>query len=289
MKPPKPTTIHPTNEVAATARTADPSTQMPAGLLVKTRADFRVGEFRKLIQQKGYFFVWRKAILCACVNVETFQPRVDCRTCDMSGFFYIEPRFIQGTMTNLENQKNIYRNLGEWLEGSSMLTVEPEHRLGFKDSLEMRHSVMLFNEWIKKGNRHGVRSSLPVDHDVARYRIVRMLHMLCELDGQMVSLEEGIHFEITEQGWIKWLSRGKTIPNDTILSINYEFHPVWIVITHPHAIRDTVSKFKQPDFTVQSMPIQVTVKLDYLAETERVLNTSDVLFDRGTPREVTTE
>lgn len=282
-RPPRPTTGAPTDEIARTVVGADPSTQLSTGRLIKTRADFRPEEFRKLIQQKGYYFVWRKAILCPCANPESQQPRVNCRICDSSGFIYVEPRVIQGVMMGLEKRKDIYRNLGEWLEGSAMVTVEPEHKLGFKDSLEMQHSLMAFNEWITKGNRRGIRADLPKGVDVARYRIARILHLLYEVDERPVALSEGVHFEITEQGWIRWLSPAAGIPDGTLFSINYEFHPIWLVITHPHSVRDTVSKYKRPDFTVQSLPIQATVKLDYLLD--HVVDTSDVLSARGVPKE----
>lgn len=286
LKPPAPSTTHPRDATAATARSQAESVQLSAGRLLKTRADFRLEEFRKLIQQKGVYLVWRKALLCTCRNPETDQPRPDCTVCDSTGLFYVEPILVQGVMSGLEKRKDIYRNLGEWLEGSAMLTLAPEHRPGFKDSFEMRHAVMVFNEWIIKGNRRGVRSDLPADHDAARYRIVRALHVMCPNEnGAPVGLEEGIHFEITSTGLIKWLSPGKKIVKDgTTLTVNYEFHPVWVVMTHPHGVRDTVVKFKQPDFTVQSLPVQAAVKLDYLTS-EHVTNTTDVLFAHGTLKE----
>lgn len=265
VAPPKPITA-PT-EIPSTARsTAEQTPRLSVDQLKKTRADIRVEEFRRIIQQKGYFLVWRKAILCTCFNAETEQAKADCSVCDGSGYFYIEPLDVQGIMTNLEKRKDIYRNLGTWLEGSSMVTIEPEFRPGYRDSYEMVHSIATFNEWITKGNRRGPRSKLPANHDVARYRIVKMLHMLRDVDGQPVGVEEKIHFEITDDGWIKWIGAGREIPDGTVFSINYEFHPVWIVVSHPHALRDTVTAFKHAVPAAQAMPVQAAVKLDYLIE-----------------------
>lgn len=265
MKPAKFTTSIPDDAIPATARGQGESLQLPDAQLQKVRADFRTEEFRKLIQQKGYFFVWRKALLCTCVNTETMQPRPDCRVCNSTALFYIDPIQIQGVMSGLEKRKDIYRNLGEWVDGTAMVTVAPEHRFGFKDSLEMQHSVMTFNEWLKKGNRDGFRAGMPANFDVARYSIVRMLHLMYpDANGAPVAVTESVHFSITSQGWIEWIGPGRQIPDGTIFSANYEFHPVWIVITHPHAVRDTVSKFKKPTATVEGLPTQAMVKLDYL-------------------------
>ncbi len=169
-------------------------------------------------------------------------------------------------MTGLESKKGIYRNLGEWLDGSAVITTTAANRIGHRDSLTMQHSIMTFNEWIVKGNRHGIRSRLPANTDVCRYRIIKLLHMLYEMDEQPVAVQEGVHFKITKQGWIEWIGLGLNIPDKTNFSVHYEFHPVWVVINHPHAVRDTVVKVKQPTPTVRAMPLQVAVKLDYLLD-----------------------
>ncbi len=257
----------------------------------KGRVDFKVDNFTRIILQKGYQFVWRKALLCPCTSPATDQARVDCQVCDSSGYIYIEPITVQGIMTNLEMKKGIYRNLGEWLEGTSVVTTTPEIRLGYRDSLAMVHSLMTFNEWITKGNRRGVRTRLPLGHDVCRYRVVNMLHLMYEVDKTTgkVSTEKvnpdnlrpkaaelGVDFEITKDGWIKWLFRGnERIPDGTVLTVHYEFHPVWIVITNPHGVRDTVTRLKEPLPTAKALPLQVAVKLDYLIES-KVLPSSAV-------------
>jgi hypothetical protein len=231
----------------------------------KGRVDFRVDRFITAIRQKGYHLIWRKAIICPCQSAETEQPRVDCDSCDGSGFFYIEPLAIQGIMTNLEKKKDQYRHLGEWLEGTSQCTVEPLHRLGYRDSLQMVHSVMTFNEWITKNDRHGTRSRLPDNVDAARYRIVNALHLFIEdANGQPKQLEAGVWFDINKNGWIEWRGPGLDIPEGTLISVNYEFRPVWIVINHVHGVRDTITTLKESEATVQAMPVQAAVKLDYL-------------------------
>jgi hypothetical protein len=172
-------------------------------------------------------------------------------------------------MTGLELRKDVYRNLGEWLEGSSVVTTMPEVRLSYRDSIEMVHSVMVFNEWITKGNRRGIRSRMPHGQDVCRYRVVTMLHLVMDVNGVPLVLENGTHFVINRSGWIQWTPQGDSLVDDgTVLSAHYEFHPVWIVVSHGHVVRDQVVKFRSPVPVSTALPLQAAVKLDYLLDSK---------------------
>lgn len=234
----------------------------------KTRTDFRTKEFIRKIRQKGYYVKWRKALLCPCFNAETEQVSLTCTVCDGSGYYYVDPHEIQAIITKMDSKRGIYRQPGMWLEGSANATVEPQYRIGYRDSLEMKDSIMTFNEYIQKGNRRGIRAKLPDGVDSARYRIVNMTAMVYKdvsLDT-IVRLQESVHYEITDDGWIKWLYEGEKIADGTTISIHYDFHPVWIVISHPYSIRDTLSGFKTDKQTVKPLPIQGMVQLDYLID-----------------------
>lgn len=235
------------------------------GPVDKQRSDFRSNEFYRVIRQKGYFLTWRKAVLCTCVNTETLQANMNCSSCDGSGYFYIDPLPLQALMTNFGKKDDIYQKQGHWLSGDSVATVEPQYRLGYRDSLEMRDSLMVFNEWILKGNRDGIRTNLPDNHDAARYAIVRVVALFVDNGGAPLRLVEGTHYSVTENGLIRWTTAGNDVAEDGVyVSIHYEFHPVWIVLSYPHALRDTVSALKRETQTVEGLPIQATVKLDYL-------------------------
>jgi len=54
------------------------------------------------------------------------------------------------------------------------------------------------------------------------------------------------------------------VEDEVYVSIHYEFHPVWIVLSYPHALRDTVTSLKRANQTVEALPVQATIKLDYL-------------------------
>jgi hypothetical protein len=147
------------------------------------------------------------------------------------------------------------------------ITVEAQYKLGYRDSIEMKDSVMVFNEWIIKGNRRGIRRTLPDYHDTARYRVARVAALMhADANKNPVRLSEGADFEITADGWLKWLGRSRDIADGTPFSIHYEFHPVWVITSHPHALRDTVTTFKKPGETIEGLPLQAVGQLDYLLD-----------------------
>jgi hypothetical protein len=231
-----------------------------------TRADFRAEEFLKAIRQHGKYVIWRKALHCPCINVAESQPDINCEQCDGSGFFYVDATRIQAHMVSFDTKTRLFEKIGQWLEGTCSVTVEPQYRLGYRDSLQLRDSIMEFDEILKKGNRRGIRSKLPTGRDSARYRIVSVTRAVVKVSGVVHALEEGRHFRI-DRGWIQWLGEGDSlVPAGTAVSIRYAFHPVWIVVSHPHATRDDTSGRKSTIDRIISLPVQGAAKLDFLLD-----------------------
>lgn len=242
----------------------------------KVRADFDVEKFRVLIQQKGYYAIWRKAVMCPCLNLESQQSKQDCENCSAAGYFYVNPIETQILMSNLERKKHAYANLGEWLEGSSMVTTFPEVRPAHLDSFEMLDGVMTYNEYFVKGERSGKRAVLPAGQDAATYKVVSVLHMFYEdAARQVVQLERGLDFEVTAAGWIVWLTKRKQPAEGTVITISYEFHPVWIVTTHPHGLRASLRRGPDSNKLVP-LPLQAAVRLAYLTEIKTAIHSLDV-------------
>jgi hypothetical protein len=233
----------------------------------KQRVDFREGKFIQAIRQKGYFLTWRKAVICPCVNTETEQAAMNCDVCDGSGFFYIDPQEVQAIMTGFSRQFDVYGKAGFRQSGETVVTVEPQYRIGYRDSFEMKDSIAVFSEWFAKSNRRGIRSKLPDGVDSARYRITNVNSLFyLDSNGTPVRLEKNFHFKVQKDGWIEWTPEGNKIPDQTAFSIHYDFKPVYIVTSHPHTLRDTVSKFKRAKQTVVSLPLQASVMLDFLID-----------------------
>ncbi|MDQ3171500.1 MAG: hypothetical protein M3Q55_15305 [Acidobacteriota bacterium] len=246
--------------------TGDPVDGAPLAGVKKglTRADFRAEEFLKVIRQHGKYVIWRKALLCPC-QVDD-HPAINCEQCDGSGFFYIDAVRIQAHMVSFDAKTRLSEKIGIWLDGSCSVTVEPEYRLGFRDSLQMRDSVMVFDEVLTKGNRRGIRSKLPARRDSARYRIVELTRAVVKISGQMIPLIDGVHYVI-DRGWIHWTLTGdELVATGSAVSVRYTFHPVFIIVSHPHATRDDVSGRKSTVDRAISLPVQGAAKLDFLLD-----------------------
>jgi len=237
-----------------------------------TRADFRDIEFTRVIRQHGKFVTWRKAMPCPCLEETTGQPGMNCAYCDGSGWYYIDPQNIQALMMAVDKSVRLHERFGIWLSGTTSITVEPQHRVGFRDSLSMRDSVMTYSEILKKGNRRGIRQKLPLRTDSCRYRIVNLIQMFMFRDNAIVTLSKGIHFKITENGWIEWTIDGDSmIAPGTPISVRYEFNPIFIVESFPHVLRDDVTLANTTVDKVYSLPVQSVGKLDFLLDANTVL------------------
>jgi hypothetical protein len=193
--------------------------------------------------------------------------KVDCGNCDGSGFIYVDPMEIRALMLRFEKNTRIYEKFGLWVAGECQVTVEQAYRLGYRDSLECVDDMMNFNELIKKGDRHGRRSELPTGIDTARYRIQNLTKaIITDSSDNVVPLEVGYHLEVNEHGQIVWRAPGKKlVADDQIVSIHYDFHPVYLIISYPHVIRSDVRGTKVPKETVTPLPLQMGAQLDFLS------------------------
>jgi len=234
----------------------------------KTRAQFRQIEFQRAILQHGYYLIWTKAMICPCINPVTGQAAINCLDCDSSGFYYSDPIETRGIMSNMERNAKQFEKFGAWVEGTSNLTVEPQYRMGHRDRVEMRDSVMVHSELMSKGERRGLRAKLPDNCDSLRYRIARMTALLWKPEGgSATKLTEGFHYTVNADGWIEWTATGnELVEDDETLTTIYEYHPIYLVVSHPHATREGTIETKVRQQEVFALPVQMLVKLDYLSD-----------------------
>lgn len=264
------------NEIPRTAGEVDPNIDAHnATSRRKGRSDFRHGgeDFQRLVLQHGKRVVWRKAMLCPCIREDTGQADLGCTECDGSGFIYVDPLPIQALMFEFDAKTRLYEKFGLWVSGNVSVTVESAYRIAWRDSIEMVDDLMSFNELVKKGEHRGRTSLLPAGEDAGRYRIAAMTRALYrDAQGNVQPLEQGFHFELTDDGHIRWLPSGnKLLPAGSYVSIHYDFHPVWMVISHPHAARSDISGTKTPQERVISLPLQASAQLDFLTDSEKPL------------------
>lgn len=251
----------------------------------KTRADWRGEEFTRAIRQHGKFVYWRKALLCPCSTEETDQASLSCEHCNGSGYVYVQPQCIQALMMQFDKKTNIFEKFGLYQSGTVMVTTEAKYRPGYRDSYEMRDDVIPMNELLIKGNRRGRRSVLPDGVDSARFRIVNIASILTELaTGELISLEEDIHYTVTDEGWIRWTATGnRTVKDDSVISIHYDMHPIFLVDSWMHITRNDTSGRRAPNASrIVAHPVQAMAKLDFLVDVNGLPSLDPIAQPTGT-------
>jgi len=267
------------------------STGLPAGIKARPRSDFRPQEFDKAIYEKGYRLWWSRAGLCPCRNNEqTDQPDPTCSLCKGHGYIYFLPDpamqtgtrvdvfgnavevndaedavMVQGIMTSMTQDPQVFEKFGEWVFGASRCTTQPENRLGYRDRLVAVDSIMPWAQHIQ----YAGAAEIPVvgGHSKAglRYPFVEVNYFR----SLSTVFREQVHFELTDRGTIRFL--GDAAPaSGTLLSIHGAIHPVWICMDHMHVYRDSLVEENAPGPTQADqytrLPLQVVVKLDFLVE-----------------------
>lgn len=256
-----------------------PATQLDKAL----RVDFEPGLFDELIEIKGYRLVWQRAMFCPCKsnNDQTKQPDPNCPECKGGGWLYFRPAgsvvdldaigemdelqaslvnqpdavVVRGIMTNFTSKLDPIDKLGHWGEGGTSVTVRFQNKIGYYDKLTNLDSTIAYSEVVTIDAAS--QATLVPRYPIAEVNQVRSLTTVYDEDD----------FDVVV-GSIVW-KPGMAPALDTVVSLHYNCHPVWLVMTHPHAIRSTnvAKKLKVPATpagTFQKMPIQAVVQYAFL-------------------------
>lgn len=255
---------------------------LPTGLKEQgKRVDFRPNEFILGIETKGYRLAWSRMAYCPCTSTNTQSTHSDpnCSLCSGEGWIYFAPSnpisdqevgeldeiqqdiidqgdvgVIRGVITQARLEVEMFRNTGRWDAAEMMVTVRPENHIGYYDRLINLDSTVPRSEQV---------TALADGADLSlKYRVVA-INLLRSLT---TVYEPGVDFEL-QKGRIHWYS-GKAPAVGTRLVAHYLYHPVWLVVDFPHAIRTTAIKFKTKNPTTPrgdpiALPIQGRVQLDF--------------------------
>jgi len=268
-------------------------TGLPEGVKERPRGDFRPSEFDRLFKTKGYELWWSRGGICPCeLNGQTEQADPLCLLCRGKGFYYYLPDpvvaagatedkagnlievndagdavVIQAIMTSFTQDVQIFEKFGEWVFGVCRVTTQWENHLAYGDRLVSRRSVMPWNQIIVSDGSAEIVVTGGISKAGLRYPAVEVVSFRSLAEA----FREGLDFEITSSGTLRWLRATADIPpSGTRLSIGYFIHPVWIVQDFAHVYRDTlVQKNAVSDLPADQfrrMPIQAVAKLDFLVK-----------------------
>lgn len=213
------------------------------------RVDIHPDKFAKLVENKGSELIHHHAILCPCLNPDTGQPDPNCSFCEM-GWQYYGAAPIKGVCSGITAEKQFAEN-GALTLGTMQLTTHADVELGYHDRIENVNSVVNFSELI-------LRSADANAH--TRYGIVGVNRLVDSTNRVFVA---GVDFSFSGKT-ITWLTTPPAV--GAYFAIAYQVHPLWLVLSHLHIVRDTRVKFRHRVDTHYRLPIQVLCKLEWLCE-----------------------
>jgi len=269
----------------ASAFHEDPIVGKPGGIGSKfLRVDYRPGTvFDSLIETKTARIAWARATICPCrgFNSKTEQLDPGCPSCNGLGWAYFRPAkyvvdpdtlgvlsdeqkavvekanavVVRGAMSSLETDPDMFRALGNWVFGSARLTLRGENKPGYYDRVISIDESAVYSEVIASGGPT-LRTKYPV---VSLNRLATLTTAFTDKDVELVA------------GVITWKA-GKEPASGTLITANYNCHPVWVVQSHVHVIRSSLAEFKMPKSKLQTpmgnlliLPVQVLVRLEHLS------------------------
>jgi hypothetical protein len=162
---------------------------------------------------------------------------------------------IRGIMTSVQNQFNPWDKMGNWMSGSSQVTVRHENKLGYFDKLTGLDVNIAYAEIL---DEYTGGETLDTRYLVTGVNLIRSPSQVYQAD---------VDYKIV-RGVITWLS-GKEPASGTRLAVHYLCHPTWLVTEHPHAGRVSSIKFKTPNPKTPrgdpvQLPVQAIVRYDFI-------------------------
>lgn len=252
----------------------------PQQNLRKSRVDFKIEEFRKLIQQKGMRLDWVQTIECPCTNITTTDFKFDltniddvnsntagnntsCPICNGKGLVRHSQQEIKAIVMSSESEDGVGK-YGLLKQGSIKITLEPEHLPSYGDKFIMKDSVIVYRETLTMPDSFIVELSNPVVERTLNLSTgatnVGILYLQqTDSDGLGIDSSTLPLHSINSSGQIQFLESNSRPTPGTKISVAYYTYPVYNVVEQPHTFRDT---FLLQNNTEQfaNMPVQVLAK-----------------------------
>lgn len=257
------------------------------------RVDFIPDKFDLAITTKGYRAWWSRAGICPCRNnAQTDQADVNCPVCKGDGWFYYLPELgldaytedihgnaieindagdsvgIMVLFTSATLDPQIYEKFGEWSFGTIKASTQAPNRIAYRDRLVMRDSYMVWGQLIEFNGSSKIEVTGKTSNAGLRYPAVETI-LLCSVSGGIrTNYKENIHYQIASDGGLQWIV---TPPDaNTLLFLSYIINPVFRVLDHVYAFRDTLVAKKTGALTKaeqhKKLPVHAMCRLDFLIE-----------------------
>lgn len=229
---------------------------------MSARVNIYEEELESLIQQRGHWANWERAVVCHCVTKDSGQPNFMCPTCGGSGYRYLPAKKIKVAVSSLNSQVEL-----ETLElrepGTAYITPQTDAILGYKDRLSFPEFRCIFSEvlhWSEEDDGRGVSPKT--------YRNIKEVLFLAD---DQYEYEVGVDFEITQdEHHLRWLNKDYIDNLDgKNMSLLYYTTPSYLVTDLLHELRATLSDRKTAEPTFRELPKQYKVnREDFIYKVE---------------------
>lgn len=257
----------------------------------KARIDFRIDDFRKLLQQKGYRMKWEQSADCPCtlkttsdsgldlrnvndIDVSSIGSRPDCTLCGGLGIFYHSELEIRGLLTEALAVQTV-EAFGTLQQGEGKVTLEPEHLPTYGDRFTLLDSVHVVRETLEINRVNGLLSNITLANPVVERTmtlaggdvIIGILNLtVASADGEVLNTtDRKALVTINANGTINLQNNLNVFPDGSKISITYYTNPRYVVNGYPHTTRDT-RILKQNVDGPAPMPVQCSVRLETATE-----------------------
>lgn len=232
-----------------------------------SRVNIYTEEVNQVVQDRGHWCDWERAVVCHCVTKDSGQPNFMCPTCGGSGYRYLPAKRVKVAISSLNSQVEI-----ETLElrepGTAYVTPTDDCIMGYKDRLKFPDFKCIFSEVIHWNFDEDGRGISP-----KTYRNIKEVVFLADDEYEF---EEGIDFEITEdRHHIRWIDKKflKKLDGKN-MSLLYYTTPSYLIVDLLHELRATLSDRKTDSTTFRELPKQYKVQRE------------DFIYKIGTPKPV---
>lgn len=242
------------------------------------------------LEGNGVRLAWTRASICPCAgfNDQTRQPDPTCTNCQGGAVLYFGPKgyvppddvgeltevqkeilardgaaVITGVIQRVTQMQDFYDVLGNWVRGTMVVTVRQENKIGYYDRLVNLDSEVVYSQIAVAGS--------PTADLELRYPATSVNAIFSDDASGAVRYEQSEDF-VTVAGKIRWHA-ARAPAAGTRLSVHYSMHPTWLVVDHPHVLREVKRRRdrkpkKTPGGNPTPLPIQAAVRLEFLPRRE---------------------
>lgn len=192
------------------------------------RVDFDLGQFDKLITQKGTdVCVYRTAYCPRVKSVDAAEHEIDCTLCSGSGFVDLYPIQTQAFLQNQDLEKQVH--LEGYVDGNHITA-------SFPIGIELQYYTLVELEDYTEIYFQRVLRNASGDIDVLQYKACRV-NFLMDYNGVLYVVD--VDFKLDLEGNVEWIAGGRKPADNLPYTIHYEARTQFRAVRAMHVNRFT--------------------------------------------------